>query len=250
MANVDRPAARAWALANPVYNVRVVRAMFNDALRDGYVHVNPFSNQRLEQPRGRRDLKVITEDELARLAEIGHEFHQDFGPSFEAMLKFAAYVGARPAEMYVLEQEDLDFENGEVRIRQSLDVVNHVKLPKNNQVRTVTLPPPAAEALKRMPSNDESNLVFTTIRGKRFSKASHYYYWRPVRAIFGRPEMDWYDLRHFCATLLLEKGLSHAHVAVQLGHTDGGKLVMSTYGHPSEQRARERLKAAFLAEAA
>jgi integrase len=57
--------------------------------------------------------------------------------------------------------------------------------------------------------------------------------------------MDFYELRHFCATHLLELGLSLADVAIQLGHTDGGALVMSTYGHPSEDAARERLKRAF-----
>lgn len=57
--------------------------------------------------------------------------------------------------------------------------------------------------------------------------------------------MDFYDLRHFCATHLLGLGASHADVAVQLGHTDGGALVMSTYGHPSEDLARLRLKRAF-----
>ncbi len=62
--------------------------------------------------------------------------------------------------------------------------------------------------------------------------------------------MAWYELRHFCATLLLEKGVRRADVAVQLGHTDGGKLVMSTYGHPSEERARQTLKEAFNGRAA
>jgi integrase len=57
--------------------------------------------------------------------------------------------------------------------------------------------------------------------------------------------MHFYELPHFCATHLLELGVSHADVAVQLGHTDGGALVMSTYGHPSEVAARERLKRAF-----
>jgi len=52
-------------------------------------------------------------------------------------------------------------------------------------------------------------------------------------------------VRHFCATHLLELGVSHADVAIQLGHTDGGALVMSTYGHPSEDGARERLKQAY-----
>jgi integrase len=57
--------------------------------------------------------------------------------------------------------------------------------------------------------------------------------------------MDYYELRHFCATHLLDLGVSHADVAVQLGHTDGGALVMSTYGHPSEDAARSRLKMAY-----
>lgn len=32
--------------------------------------------------------------------------------------------------------------------------------------------------------------------------------------------MDFYELRHFCATRLLELGVSHADVALQLGHTE------------------------------
>jgi hypothetical protein len=57
--------------------------------------------------------------------------------------------------------------------------------------------------------------------------------------------MDDYELRHFCATHLLELGVSHADVALQLAHTDGGALVMSTCGHPSGAGARERLTCAY-----
>ena len=96
-----------------------------------------------------------------------------------------------------------------------------------------------------MPRRPESPCVFSTPSGRRFSKTSHYYWWRAVRLAFGQPEMDFYELRHFCATHLLELGVSHADVAVQLGHTDGGALVMSTYGHPSEDAARDRLRSAF-----
>lgn len=53
------------------------------------------------------------------------------------------------------------------------------------------------------------------------------------------------DWRHFCATQLLELGLDHFAVSIQLGHTDGGALVMSRYGHPSEDAARRRLLGAF-----
>jgi integrase len=135
----------------------------------------------------------------------------------------------------------------EVTIRQSLDATGQIKAPKNGRVRTVILPPPAREALAEVPARVDVPWLFVMPRGRQFTRSSHLYYWRAVRAAFGRPAMDFYELRHFCATHLLELGVSHADVAVQLGHTDGGALVMSTYGHPSEDAARERLKRAYSA---
>jgi integrase len=66
----------------------------------------------------------------------------------------------------------------------------------------------------------------------------------------GLPNVRFHDLRHFCATQLLELGLSHFDVSVQLGHEDGGALVMSRYGHPSKEAARQRLLRAFRSGAA
>ncbi|HTZ64854.1 MAG TPA: tyrosine-type recombinase/integrase [Solirubrobacteraceae bacterium] len=120
-----------------------------------------------------------------------------------------------------------------------------VTLPKNGLKRKVVLPPQAREALLGMPRRAGSPYVFTAPCGRRFSKTSHYYYWRLLRAEAGRGHMAFYELRHFCATHLLELGVSHADVAVQLGHTDGGALVMSTYGHPSDEAARARVLAAY-----
>ncbi len=119
-----------------------------------------------------------------------------------------------------------------------------IKLPKNGKPRTIIVPPPALEAVRELPRSMNEPLVFTTKRGKQFRKTSRNHYWNAVRAAWGRPEMEFYELRHACATMLLEKGFSHADVAMQLGHTDGGRLVMEVYGHPTEKGARERLKRA------
>ena len=40
-----------------------------------------------------------------------------------------------------------------------------------------------------------------------------------MRAAFGRPKMRLYDLRHYCATWLLERGATKLDISVQLGHT-------------------------------
>ncbi len=241
---LDRLAARPWALAQPQSNVRAVRAMLNDAISDGlHPGPNPFANLRLEQPRGRKDLDALTEEELQTLAGHALAVHEDYGLTFRAIVLFAAYVGLRPGELCALQRSDVGHD--EVVIRRNLDGTGQLKLPKNGKERVVILPPPARDALLDLAPRVDVPWLFVTRSGRQFRKSSLLYYWNPVRAAFGRPGMDFYELRHFCATHLLELGVSHADVAVQLGHSDGGALVMSTYGHPSEDGARERLKRAF-----
>jgi integrase len=244
LADLDRLTARSWALKQPQSNVRAVRAMFNDAINDGlHSGPNPFSNLRLEQPRGRKDLVALTEAELHALADVAIGVHGDYGPTFRAMILFAGYVGLRPGELFALERSAI--RGDEVVIRQSLDGTGKLKRPKNGKERVVVLPPPARAALVDLMPRVDVSWLFVSKRGRQLRETSLTYYWHPVRAAFGKPEMDFYELRHFCATHLLELGLSPADVAIQLGHTDGGALVMSTYGHPSEDAARARLKRAF-----
>ena len=40
-------------------------------------------------------------------------------------------------------------------------------------------------------------------------------------------------------------GLEPYIIAEQLGHKDGGKLVIQLYGHPDKSRARHRIREAF-----
>jgi integrase len=202
----DRPAAaRAWALSERQSNVRVVRAMFTDAINDGlHPGPNPFANLRLEQPRGGKDLIALTEPELYELADCAVAALGPFGRTFHAMILFAAYVGLRPGELYALERQDVSHD--EVVIRRSLDGTGQIKRPKNGKERVVILPPPARAALADVPTWVDIPLLFATPRGRRFSKGTHLHYWRPVRATFGRATMDFYELRHFCATHLLGLG--------------------------------------------
>lgn len=245
LAAIDRLEARAWAQKHRSA-ARAVRAMYADAIDAGLVRENPFANLRLEQSRGRRDLTVLTAVEVEELADTALEVHgEEYGAEFRAQVLFAAYVGLRPAELFVLERADLDFEGHEVRIRQSLGSTGEITLPKNGKPRTVVLPPPAADAVRSFPRRVDHPWLFASKTGKRLTKTSHAYLWREVRSSAARRTMDFYELRHFCATYLLEQGLSPADVAVQLGHTDGGRLVMELYGHPSEALARERIKQAF-----
>jgi integrase len=117
---------------------------------------------------------------------------------------------------------------------------------ENNEQRRVILPPPAQEAISVIPPRLDVPWLFYTQRGKRFTKNSLYYYWNPVRVLFRQPGLEFYELKHFGASFMLnELGIESKDVAVQAGHNDDGKLIRQVYGHPDHRLARERMKDAF-----
>ncbi|MCB0863525.1 MAG: site-specific integrase [Solirubrobacterales bacterium] len=243
--DLDRRTAREWVMENPSQHA-ALRAMFNDAVRDELCHSNPFADLRLPQSRGRKDLVPITSEEFDRLCDCALEVHGNYGKNFEALILAAAYTLMRPGELFVLEWSDVDFENNEITVSKTLSGDNTIELPKNGRVRTITLPPVVKLALLQMEHIEGTDRVFSSISGRRFAKSSFHYAWTPVRTRFGKPDMDFYELKHFgCTYWLDERGLSPADVALQCGHTDGGALIMSTYGHPSEKKARDRIKRAW-----
>jgi uncharacterized protein YjiS (DUF1127 family) len=83
LSEFDRLTARSWALRAPQSNVRIVRAMFTDAINDQlHPGPNPFSNLRLEQSRGRKDLTALSEAELNDLGYKSLDVLGEFGQSF------------------------------------------------------------------------------------------------------------------------------------------------------------------------
>jgi integrase len=220
--------------------------MFADAVRDGVIAANPFTSLRLETPKGRKDLDALTEPEIADLVDAALPSLGDYGPEFRAVLLFLAYVGCRPGELCCIRRADLDLASAEVAIRASLDGQGGEKPPKNGRPRLITVPPPAAAALRDVPTRLNSPYLFHTTTGKRLSKGMLSYNFRVVRQRWAkRDRFELYELRHACATLLMERGLPPHVVANQLGHTDGGALVQRLYGHPSEKGMREQVRVAF-----
>jgi integrase len=219
--------------------------MFNDARRLGLITTNPFAGLGIERSRGRRDLpsEWLTATDIDRLADTALRVHGEYGPVMAAMVTFAAYTGIRPGELFALDFADID--GSVLHVHRAADSrTRTITTPKNGHGRDVVLPRRAREAVDRMPRLYDQQAVFVAPRGGRLWAPHFNWLWNPVRAAFGRPTMAFHELRHFCATYLLERGLSPADVAVQLGHRDGGALVMSTYGHPSERAAKARILAA------
>lgn len=225
-----------------------IRAMFSDARRVGLVDINPFTGLRLRGSRGRKDIDVLARDEVDRLAEDAVEvWSGEVALTIRALILMAAFVGMRPAELYGLRWSDIDIRADEIHVeRQYSASTRSFELPKNNKTRTIVLTAPAKAGLLAMPRPvDGDAMVFRGKKGGVLTGRTQHYYWHPVRCRFGRPSMDFYDLRHFCGSWLFnDLELPAQDVAQQLGHEDGGGLVQRLYGHPSERLARERIKRA------
>lgn len=225
-----------------------IRAMFSDARRLGLVERNPFTELRQTKSRGRKDLDVLSFSQVERLADCAVEvWDGEAALTVRTLIMCAAFIGMRPAELYGLRWSDLDMRTDEVRVERQYSAKSRsFELPKNGRPRVVVLTPPAKTALLTMPRPlDAEQLIFRGSRGGALTGRTQHYYWHPVRCLFGRPSMDLYELRHFCGSWLLnDLELPPQDVAHQLGHTDGGALVMRLYGHPSERLARDRIKRA------
>jgi integrase len=239
LGEVERLSARTWALTVPRSVSRVIGTMYEDARNIGIVESNPFANLRLPVTDRRPVITPPTMDEYRALLESCTVLG-GYGPEFRAMITVAAWTGIRQGELFGLQSGDVV--DNEITISRSRKLDGSLGPPKNGQSRTVPLLPPARVLDDVPPRPDE--FIFHSPRGKPLIKGTHGWSWQKVKAAAG-VETRWHDLRHFCATQLLELGLDHFAVSIQLGHTDGGKLVMERYGHPSVDAAKRRLLQAF-----
>lgn len=271
--------ARRYAKSNPS-GARIMRAMFSDARDEGLIEEHPFLGLRLPsegRAHGRKKIAVLGGEELGLLLETARASHPNF--PFAEMVEFAAESLMRPSEIFGLEWPDIAFDREEIWVRRQI-YKGRCQLPKSNTDRKIVLTPRAADALRRLNRftpivmRDERgverpvNLIFRNKSGGAMSATSLHHYWRVTRSAFeaalpaerreefravrnpASPEMDFYELRHYGATNLLEmfraNGEDGAYdVAIQLGHEDEGELVRSTYGHPDGDLSRERLKRLF-----
>ncbi len=152
--------------------------MWADAVRDGVCDLNPWTNLRLETPKGRKDIDALTEQQIAELADLAAELSGGYATEAKAIILTLAYTGMRPGELCALRKSDVDLQSLEVVVQRSLDGTGREKAPKNGLARRIILPAIAAEAIALVPEPIASPYLFHTIRGHRLTKGRLAYFWR------------------------------------------------------------------------
>ena len=228
--------------------VPALRAMFNDAMSGKagrLLDSNPFAGLGLHKTRGNQERNPPSEQVLEQMIVIAKQITP---PSFAAYFEFACLTGARPSELDALRWERVRFEDDEVDLVEQWNAkTRSFTIPKYGRY-TVALVGRARDVLLTMPRDlGDSPYVFLTDRRTHYTPSSRSHHWNRVRCTAGVPEMTFYlATRHYFGWYALNVLELEPHIiAEQLGHKDGGRLVISLYGHPDKSRARRRLREAY-----
>ena len=240
MSAITRDMARAWCLER-TGDLGALRAMFNDARRERFITENPFAELGIPKSKGRGNLPGdwMTVDDLEHIAQSAGQVHTGLlAEMMPNLIRFAAYTGLRQGELITIRHSDL--QGDEISVQRQLNkLTGKIDLPKRNKTRRIPFLPQAKSAYEQLPRLHDK-LLFTNKTGNMLTQTSLYGYWNPARTLAGRPQTVFHELRHFCATFLLDQGVDAAAIALMLGHANA-ELIHKTYGHPSEIAARNRI---------
>jgi len=216
----------------------VLRSALNQALRWGMVSRNVAALA--QSPRvPKREVQPLTPDQAKVLLDTVK------GDRLEALYSVALALGMRQGEILGLSWDNVDFEEGIIRICQSLqrggDGFTLVE-PKSDRSRRLLGPLPpellntlrahrtrqAEEMLASSRWDDEWGLVFTTRTGRPLHSSDVTHAFQAHLAAADLPKKRFHDLRHTCASFLLAQGVSPRVVMEILGHSQAS-LTLNTY---------------------
>ncbi|MEZ0074921.1 tyrosine-type recombinase/integrase [Planotetraspora sp. GP83] len=253
----------------------VLQGVLELAVADEAIRKNPARSPIVQVPKRSGEELIAWSDEWVHAMIHAHP------DLFRLIPIIAASCGLRQGELFGLALEDIDFDEGIVRVRRQIKKLgrDHVfALPKNDRERMAPLPEWTATAIKRhikvypplacsLPWEKLNgplrthNLLFRWTDDK-FIRARSYseLVWKPALVAAGviqAPERDararkrfttsrregLHQLRHYYASVMLAGGVSVKELAEYLGHTDPG-FTLRVYAHMmpgSHDRARKAI---------
>ncbi len=187
------------------------------------------------------EMHPLSPDEARKLIEAVR------GDPLEALYVLAVHTGMRQGELLALKWEDVDLNEGVIRIRRTLARSGgRISLgePKTKgSRRTVHLTGAAVEALRNHLERQleeierlgdlchDHGLVFTSQIGTLINPTNlRRRSFAPLLEKAGLLQIRFHDLRHTCVALLIDLGLQQYDVMRHLGHSSI-KTTLDLYGH-------------------
>lgn len=230
-------------------NIQKVHTLINDSLKKaerwGLIARNPAAL--VDRPKAvKKEITVWNVEEVRQFLKYAKK-----GGRYYIAFLLALTTGMRQGEILGLRWKDVDFENGCVRITQTLssdgkDLLPYTKTKSGS--RTIDLPEETVIALKmhwlfirgereKNRSYKNLDLVVCTEFGTPTHKSNIRRVFKSIIEKADIPKIRFHDMRHTHATLLLLQGVNPKIVSERLGHADV-RITLDTYSHllPSIQK--------------
>lgn len=203
-------------------------------LRRGLIYKDPFDlltadERPRETPRRHHEWSPDEMDALLAASEaLAREKNAKY--DYSPILRVAAYTGLREGEVLGLRWCDVDLKKREIHVRHQISRTGQLVEPKTPKaIRTVPLGRDMAQFLRRHRiasdfSTDE-HLVFPSHEGTALNPSNLVNRgFKPALKKAGldglNPGIRFHDLRHFFASVMIDRGVSSVVLADVMGHRD------------------------------
>jgi integrase len=213
------------------HELSTLKSVFNYAIDHGLILNNPARTLKRSRIREREKLIPTKSQfhEIVRAIRLsdGRKDSQAKAKCGADLVELLAYSGCRKKEACSILWKDVDFGKSQLLITGG-DLGT-----KNLRHRRVPMIPQLRELLLRIrPDQDEtSHRVITIDSAKKALDTA-------CRRL-GCPKYTHHSFRHLFATQAIESGVDIPTAARWLGHSDGGALLMRTYGHLRDEHSFE-----------
>lgn len=228
----DRPTLRSHAYS-------LLRTIMGSAVNDELISANPCRITGAGRTKRVHRIRPASVEELATVTAAMPE-------RLQLMVTLSSWCALRFGETVELRRGDIDLDDEVIRIRRAAVRTNggtfDVTTPKSDAgVRDVAIPPHIIPQIKshlsRFVADKRDSLVFANETGRHLQPSTLYRHWYKARAVAGRDDLRWHDLRHSGAVLAAATGASLAELMARLGHSTPQAAMR--YQHAAQGRDRE-----------
>jgi integrase len=148
------------------------------------------------------------------------------------VVPFVGSVGLRFSEAFNLTDRMVDLTAAELRIPRDL---NKSRRPKPIPLARYEVQLLREQMMER-PAGTE--LLFPNAQGGVYSKSGFAFHWHPALKHEGLKGFKFHWLRHTAISLMAVAGMPVETIALRVGHSDGGALILKRYRHLYGNEAR------------
>lgn len=220
-----------------VYIHRIIHSALNKAMKWDLVIRNVADN--VEVPKKQKyNATVLNSEEIQKLINaIANTY-------IYIPVMIAIATGMRRGEILGLVWNNIDLENGNIKVIQALyptkDGLTILPPKTKTSIRSISMPPTLIQILKeyKEKQKNKSEFVCTLEDGSIISPSSLNHKFKQILEDNNLPHIRFHDLRHSHASLLLAQGVSAKAISTRLGHSNIS-ITMDLYSHIYEATNKE-----------